>query len=133
MAAGPFLEGEKLPVRRKAYCFTAALPIKAIAKSKEEQKIHAISQANIGPLAMKRKLSSLTSREREVLELLTNGESNRELAQRLGVSPRTIQKHLQRIYAKLGVKRRMAAVFAVRRNAHGDSAPKPPEREETGQ
>lgn len=59
---------------------------------------------------MKGKLSSLTNREREVLELLASGGSNRELAQRLGVSPRTIQKHLQRIYAKLGVKRRMAAV-----------------------
>lgn len=58
---------------------------------------------------MKNKLSSLTVREREVLELLTNGESTRELAERLGVSPRTIQKHLQRIYAKLSVKRRMAA------------------------
>lgn len=58
---------------------------------------------------MKSRLSSLTNREREVLELLTNGDSNRELGQRLGVSPRTIQKHLQRIYAKLGVKNRMAA------------------------
>jgi DNA-binding CsgD family transcriptional regulator len=83
---------------------------------------------------MKSKLSSLTSREREVVELLTNGESNRELAQRLGVSPRTIQKHLQRIYAKLGVKRRMAAVMlAVRWNAHGDSASKSPRRTENGQ
>lgn len=60
---------------------------------------------------MKGKLSSLTNREREVLTLLTNGESNRELAQRLGVSPRTFQKHLQRIYAKLGVRGRMAAMF----------------------
>jgi DNA-binding CsgD family transcriptional regulator len=81
---------------------------------------------------MKGKLSSLTNREREVLALLASGESNRELAQRLGVSPRTIQKHLQRIYAKLGVKRRMAAVaLAVQRDAHGDSESKLPQREES--
>lgn len=59
---------------------------------------------------MKGKLSSLTKREREVLEVLAHGGSNHELGQQLGVSPRTIQKHLQRIYAKLGVKRRTAAV-----------------------
>jgi DNA-binding CsgD family transcriptional regulator len=64
---------------------------------------------------MKGKLSSLTNREREVLALLASGESNRKLAQRLGVSPRTIQKHLQRIYAKLGVQGRMAAVLLVMR------------------
>ena len=51
----------------------------------------------------------------EVLELLTHGESNRELGLRLGISPRTIQKHTQRIYAKLGVKgRTSAALMAVR-------------------
>ena len=64
---------------------------------------------------MKGKLSSLTNREREVLALLASGGSNHELAQRLGVSPRTIQKHLQRIYAKLGVKGRTAAALLVMR------------------
>lgn len=58
---------------------------------------------------------TLTMREREVLSLLTNGETTKELAQKLGVSSRTVQKHLQRIYAKLGVKgRTSAALMAVR-------------------
>lgn len=57
----------------------------------------------------------LTMREREILSLLANGETTKELAQKLGVSPRTVQKHLQRIYAKLGVNgRTAAALMAVR-------------------
>ena len=60
---------------------------------------------------MYRKLDSLTEREREVLRLLTKGEKNKTLAQQLGISPRTMQKHLQRIYAKLGVEGRTAAAL----------------------
>lgn len=62
---------------------------------------------------MNKTLTSLTKREREVLSLLTNGETTNDLAQTLGVRPRTVQKHLQRIYAKLDVKGRMAAVLMV--------------------
>ena len=65
---------------------------------------------------MKRTLTTLTAREREVLELLIHGESNRELGLRLGISPRTIQKHTQRIYAKLGVNGRTAAALLVVRS-----------------
>ena len=56
-------------------------------------------------------LTSLTTREREILSLLANGESTTELARTLGVRPRTVQKHLQHIYAKLGVKGRTAAAL----------------------
>lgn len=64
---------------------------------------------------MIQKLESLTEREREVLNLLATGESSKALACRIGVRPRTVQKHLQRIYAKLGVAgRTAAAVMAVR-------------------
>lgn len=67
---------------------------------------------------MRGKLSSLTGREREVLELLASGESNRELSQRLGISARTVQKHLQRIYARLGVTNRTAAAVRVQKRGH---------------
>ncbi len=54
-------------------------------------------------------------RERQVLVSLINGKSNKELAQKLGISSRTVQKHLQGIYAKLRVRGRTAsAVAAVR-------------------
>ena len=56
----------------------------------------------------------LTTREVEILRLVTSGLTNRELAEELGVSTRTIDAHLRSIYAKLGVKSRSAATrYAV--------------------
>jgi len=51
----------------------------------------------------------LTSRESEVLSWLSKGKANRDIAQILGLSPRTVDKHLEQIYAKLGVENRTAA------------------------
>jgi DNA-binding response OmpR family regulator/DNA-binding CsgD family transcriptional regulator len=58
----------------------------------------------------------LTSREGEVLSWLSKGKTNRDIAQILGLSPRTVDKHLEQIYAKLGVENRTAAA-AVAVNA----------------
>jgi DNA-binding CsgD family transcriptional regulator len=54
--------------------------------------------------------AKLTAREREVLQWLSGGKTDRDIATILGISPRTIHKHLQRIYDKLGVETRTAAV-----------------------
>ncbi|PPQ19804.1 DNA-binding response regulator [Bradyrhizobium sp. AC87j1] len=51
----------------------------------------------------------LTTREGEVLAWLSKGKTNRDIAQILGLSPRTVDKHLEQIYAKLGVENRTAA------------------------
>jgi DNA-binding CsgD family transcriptional regulator len=53
----------------------------------------------------------VTPRETEVLRWLAAGKSDREIAALLGCSHRTVQKHLQRIYVKLGVETRTAAVM----------------------
>jgi DNA-binding CsgD family transcriptional regulator len=53
----------------------------------------------------------VTQREREVLERLAAGKTDREIGEILGMSPRTVQKHLQHIYEKLGVETRTAAVM----------------------
>jgi len=58
----------------------------------------------------------LTSREGEVLSWLSKGKTNRDIAQILGLSPRTVDKHLEQIYSKLGVENRTAAA-AVAANA----------------
>jgi DNA-binding NarL/FixJ family response regulator len=62
----------------------------------------------------------LTTREAEVLLWLSKGKTNRDIAQILGLSPRTVDKHLEQIYAKLGVENRTAAAAiaanATRRN-----------------
>ena len=57
----------------------------------------------------------LTEREREVLDWLGAGKTDRDIATILGISPRTVHKHLQRIYEKLGVETRTAAVVRAMR------------------
>lgn len=52
---------------------------------------------------------SLTPRECDVLVWISKGKSNRDIAEILGLSPRTVNKHLEQIYAKLGVENRTAA------------------------
>ncbi|MDT7949189.1 MAG: response regulator transcription factor [Thermoflexus sp.] len=52
----------------------------------------------------------LTEREREILELVAEGLTNRAIAQRLGLSPRTVEYHLGQIFQRLGVSSRAAAV-----------------------
>ena len=49
-------------------------------------------------------LDRLTPREREVLQLITNGRSNKEAGRQLGISPRTIEVHRARVMEKLGAR-----------------------------
>lgn len=57
----------------------------------------------------------LTLREGEVLTWLARGKSNRDIAEILGLSPRTVNKHLETIYDKLGVENRTAAAMLALR------------------
>jgi len=54
-------------------------------------------------------LTSLTARETEVLYWLALGKTNRDIGAILEMSPRTVNKHLEHIYEKLGVETRVAA------------------------
>lgn len=61
------------------------------------------------------KIASLTEREREVIALIAEGLKNRQIAQRLFISPTTVTHHLSSIYAKLGVSDRLELViYALR-------------------
>ena len=65
-------------------------------------------------LLLRRKLA-LTQREAEVLLWIACGKSNRDIGEILTLSPRTVKKHLEQIYAKLGVENRTsAATLALR-------------------
>jgi DNA-binding CsgD family transcriptional regulator len=58
---------------------------------------------------------SLTRREREVLRLVAEGHTDREVAESLVISPRTVNRHLSNIFVKLDVPGRAAAVaYAIR-------------------
>jgi DNA-binding NarL/FixJ family response regulator len=53
----------------------------------------------------------LTKREREVISLLAEGHSNRDLAALLGIQEATVEVHLTHIYRKLGLENRTAAAL----------------------
>jgi DNA-binding NarL/FixJ family response regulator len=55
--------------------------------------------------------AGLTDREVAVLRLVATGDSNRQIAQQLVVSEKTVAHHLEHIYNKIGVSSRAAAVF----------------------
>lgn len=68
--------------------------------AKQQETIHRLDTNQFG----------LSSREREVLEMLALGLSNQEIADKLFVSLNTVKTHLSNIYMKLDVKRRTQAI-----------------------
>jgi DNA-binding CsgD family transcriptional regulator len=60
------------------------------------------------------KTSGLTPREHEILVLIAEGLSNREIGERLFVSENTVKTHSSRVFEKLGVNRRVQAVQKAR-------------------
>ena len=83
------------------------------------QSFHAEASA---PVAEKEKLNpanlrtrfGLTTREAEVLHWVAQAKRNGEIAIILGISERTVQKHMERILATLGVENRTAAANVAR-------------------
>lgn len=66
------------------------------------------------------KMHLLTARENEIINLIHQGLSNAEIAEKLVIAETTVKNHLGKIYRKLGVKRRSQAVFAVKRASKTD-------------
>ena len=57
----------------------------------------------------------LSKREREILQMVANGSTTKEVARDLGISPHTVKTHLERIFEKLGANDRAQAVaIAIR-------------------
>ena len=74
-----------------------------------------------------RSLGALSRRETEVLRLVGEGLSTRDIAARLFISPKTAEHHLGRVYAKLGLRSRAeAAAYAVRNLDQIGDSPLPP-------
>jgi DNA-binding NarL/FixJ family response regulator len=70
--------------------------------------------------------AELTTREREVLSLLADGMSTRQIADKLVISPRTIGTHVQHILGKLGVHSRAQAVAYAHRGGLAEMVPVAP-------
>lgn len=65
--------------------------------------------------------AKLTKREKDVLELLVKGNTNKEMADIMFISEKTVKNHLTSIFKKLGVKdRTQAAVYALKNNLISD-------------
>ncbi len=106
----------------------------------EELVMHWIGSSGLGesmtllqlrPVAASRVRSAdLTRREAEVLSWLAKGKTNRDIADILGMSPRTVNKHLEHVYAKLGVETRTSAAAVLSRELDypGFSPPEPAAR-----
>ncbi len=67
------------------------------------------------PAASRLATASLTQRETEVLSWIAKGKTNRDVGDILGVSPRTVNKHLEHVFEKLGVETRAAAAALASR------------------
>jgi HD-GYP domain-containing protein (c-di-GMP phosphodiesterase class II) len=77
--------------------------------------VDAVLRAAAGDRTPAPTTSDLTAREREVLELVARGMTNQAIGRRLGISAKTVNTHLEHVYAKLGVSTRVAAVVHATR------------------
>jgi DNA-binding CsgD family transcriptional regulator len=111
--------------------FEAALAdLDAVGASPEADRVRA-RLARLAPssgrvAAPRRPVSgweALTPTEHEVVEEVCGGRSNPQVAERLGISRRTVEAHLRSIYSKLGVSTRLA--LAVSQRERADAAPAP--------
>ena len=73
-------------------------------------------------LLEERRPLGLTPREREILGLVAQGNTNAQIARTLWISPATVAKHLENAYAKLGVETRTAAIRLIQRSGVSRSA-----------
>lgn len=89
--------------------------------ARREGEVDALLVEPVGEMVSTRTLQAagLTPREAQVVRLLALGHSNGLIATELGVSPRTVQKHLQRIYEKLGTTSRTQTVLTAWSIARG--------------
>lgn len=113
MKEGPWLPGmPPLVIERDG----AALQFTPLGTIGEDEHLFRLARETHADRddALRRRFG-LTAREAEVLLWIARGKPNRDIAEILGLSPRTVNKHLEQIYVKLGVENRSsAAVLASR-------------------
>jgi DNA-binding NarL/FixJ family response regulator len=120
-AAGPATPGLALQAGAAGFLYKDVDPdalVRAIRSVHDGQTVlapEATGLVTARPAAGARGIGALTARERDVLELLAAGHSNREIARTLHVSEKTVKTHVSAVLAKLGVAdRTQAALLAVR-------------------
>jgi RNA polymerase sigma factor (sigma-70 family) len=109
--ASGFLLKRTRPEELIAAVHTVAAGESLLSPSVTRRVIDRMAQQPIPELAAQAKLGELTPREREVLELVARGLSNREIAKELVVEESTIRTHVKRILMKLDLRDRVQIVI----------------------
>ncbi|ODT20563.1 MAG: DNA-binding response regulator [Kaistia sp. SCN 65-12] len=90
------------------------LQLAFLGKTGEDEFLFRLSsEDDSGQEALLRRQFTVTQREAEVLLWIARGKSNRDIAEILGLSPRTVNKHLEQVYQKLGVENRASAAVTA--------------------
>ena len=110
-------------VRRRIVLGGRALELAYVGRVAEDEILLRVSAAaatdGAEEAARLKEHLGLTAREAEVLLWLARGKANRDIAAILGLSPRTVNKHLESIYDKLGIENRASAAALVVRALQG--------------
>jgi DNA-binding NarL/FixJ family response regulator len=109
--ASGFLLKRTRPEELVAAVHTIAAGDSLLSPSVTRRVIDRMAQQPVPELAAHARLDELTRREREVLELIARGLSNREIATELVVEESTIRTHVKRILMKLGLRDRVQIVI----------------------
>ncbi len=90
----------------------ASLQLNYLGATNADELLFRLTVVNeAGEADMLRRHFGLTARESDVLHWIARGKSNRDIGEILGLSARTVNKHLEQIYIKLGVENRAAAAI----------------------
>jgi DNA-binding NarL/FixJ family response regulator len=109
--ASGFILKRARPEELIAAVHTIAAGDSLLSPSVTRRVIGRLAQQPTPQVADQAKLDRLTPREREVLEFVARGLSNKEIAEALGVEESTIRTHVKRILMKLGLRDRVQAVI----------------------
>jgi DNA-binding NarL/FixJ family response regulator len=106
--AGADLAKLEIGDRRVAFSF--------LGRAGVDEYLFRLSETRVGgDIQLLQERHGLTSREAEVLLWLSGGKANREISEILGISPRTVNKHLEQVFEKLGVENRASAAALAAR------------------
>lgn len=104
----PIINGSRPPMRWPTG--TGEIQIRSVPTNSPERRLLLLTRA--GP-RQRAAVTGLSRREREVAGWIREGKTNAEIAAILGISPRTVQKHIENIFGKLGVESRVAIATLV--------------------
>ncbi len=110
--AGGYVLKDSLP----AAIINSILAVDAGERVLSEKVADRMIEIASGARAMDENTDGMTSREIEVLKLMSTGLANKQIAYRLKISEKTVRNHISHIYEKIGVgDRAQAALYAVRK------------------